>query len=128
MSENQEQQNNSMNINEYQKWTLSTAIYPQAGEHTFQEVNYLTLGLSSEAGEVAGKLKKIIRGDNVPPEAFISEVSDVLWYLARICDNIGITLEELALFSYNKLEERKKTNTIKGDGDTREKKGLVITL
>jgi len=106
-----------MNINEYQKWTLSTAVYPGAGEHGFQEVVYLTLGLVSEAGEAAGKVKKIIRGDKVDPESFVSEVGDVLWYLARICDNLGITLEELALYNMTKLESRKAAGTIKGSGE-----------
>lgn len=106
-----------MNLNEYIKWTRTVAVYPGAGEHGFNEVNYLVLGLTSESGEVAGKLKKIIRGDTVSPDAFISEVSDVLWYLTRICDNLSITLEQLADFSYQKLEDRKKNNTIKGSDD-----------
>lgn len=109
-----------MNLNKYQEWTRTTAVYPGANEHGFQEMNYLVLGLASEAGEVAGKLKKVIRGDEVEPEAFLSEVSDVLWYLVRISDNIGITLGELAEYNKNKLIKRQQTNTIKGDGDKRE--------
>jgi len=108
-----------MNINDYQKWTLTTAVYPDAGKGGFNEINYLVLGLASEAGEVAGKLKKIIRGDDVPPESFVSEVSDTLWYLARICTVLGISVEDLAAFNHNKLEARKANNTIKGSGDER---------
>lgn len=107
-----------MDLKQYQDWTLSVSVYPGAGEHGFEEANYLVLGLASEAGEVAGKLKKIIRGDNVHPESFLSEVSDVLWYLTRICDNVGITLEQLADYNYAKLEARKATDTIKGSGET----------
>lgn len=114
-----------MDLNQYQSWTLTTAVYPGAGSHDFQEVNYLVLGLASESGEVAGKLKKIIRGDNVDPESFLSEVSDVLWYLTRICDNVGITLEQLADYNYAKLEARKATDTIKGSGETIESR--IIT-
>lgn len=51
-----------MNLNDYQLFTRTTAVYPGANEHGFQEMNYLVLGLASEAGEVAGKLKKVIRG------------------------------------------------------------------
>lgn len=109
-----------MNINEYQNWTLTTAQYQGAGTHSFEEIVYLTLGLASEAGEVAGKLKKIIRGDRVEPEAFVSEVGDVLWYLVRICDNLNITLEQLADLNAAKLQQRVADNTIKGDGDVRE--------
>lgn len=106
-----------MDVKEYQNWTRSTAIYPGHGENGFNECLYLTLGLTSESGEVAGKVKKIIRGDKVDPEAYVSELSDVLWYLARLCDNVGITMEDLADYSVKKLEERKATNTIKGSGD-----------
>lgn len=107
-----------MDLKQYQLWTRSTAVYPGANEQGFAEVNYLVLGLASEAGEVAGKLKKIIRGDKVEPESFLSEVSDVLWYLTRVCDNIGVTLEQLADYNHAKLEARKATNTIKGSGES----------
>ena len=73
------------------------------------------LGLSSEAGEVAGKLKKIVRGDKIDPETYVSELSDVLWYLARATDAVGITMEELADYNFNKLESRKKEGTIQGE-------------
>ena len=109
-----------MHINEYQDWTVNTAVYPGAGSGNFQEVLYLVLGLASESGEVAGKLKKIIRGDKVEPEAFLSEMSDVLWYLARLCSHAGITLEQLAEYNYAKLCKRLDTNTIQGEGDKRE--------
>lgn len=108
-----------MDLKQYQEFTLTTAVYPGAGEHGFQEVVYLTLGMASEAGEVAGKLKKIIRGDDMDPEAFVSECSDVLWYLTRLCDNMGITLEQLAEYNYVKLSKRKEANTIQGNGDNR---------
>jgi len=106
-----------MNIVEYQKRTLETAVYPGAGKHGFEEINYLVHGLTSEAGEVAGKLKKIIRGDKVPPEAFLAELGDVLWYLARIADNVGVTLEQVAEYNFQKLQERAKLNVLKGSGD-----------
>ena len=111
-----------MNILKYQDWTLSTAIYPEAGSHSFNEIVYLTFGLCSESGKVGGKLKKIIRGDNVEPEAFVAECGDVLWYLARICDNLGIDLEQLAEYNMGKLEERRAKGTIKGSGDTNEQR------
>lgn len=108
-----------MNLNEYQKWTLSTAVYPEAGSKSFREMLYLSLGLTSEAGEFAGKIKKIIRGDVPGPDEVVSEASDVLWYLTRICDNLGITLEELADYNVKKLEDRKQRGKLKGTGDAR---------
>jgi len=114
-----------MDVKQYQEWTRTTAIYPGAGEHGFNEALYLTLGLTSESGEVAGKVKKIIRGDQVDPESLVSEMSDVLWYLARLCDNLGFTVEDLADYNYQKLEKRKEMGVIKGDGDTNESR--IIT-
>lgn len=114
-----------MNLNEYQQFTRTTIAYP-CQVRSFEEMNYLVLGLTSEAGEVAGKLKKIIRGDEVAPEAFLSEVSDVLWYLVRIADNMGVTLEDLATYNAAKLSKRLETNTIKGDGDTRESDPQIV--
>lgn len=111
-----------MNVIDYQNWSISTAIYPGAGEHGFNEALYLTLGLTSESGEVAGKVKKIIRGDQVDPESLVSEMSDVLWYLTRMCDNLGFNLEDLADYSYKKLESRKAINMIKGSGDSNEQR------
>jgi len=108
-----------LNLKDYQEWTMSTAVYPGAGEHKFNEALYLTLGLASEAGEVAGKIKKIIRGDTIDPMSLVSEMSDVLWYLTRLCDNVGISLEDLADVNFSKLNSRKEAGTIQGSGDAR---------
>lgn len=108
-----------MNLNEYQAWTLTTAVYPDAGTGSFRETLYLSLGLGSEVGEFQGKIKKIIRGDTVDPESVVAEASDVLWYLTRLCASMGITLEELAKYNHMKLSARKEKGTIKGDGDNR---------
>lgn len=113
-----------MTLNDYQKWTLSVAVYPEAGKHTFNEMVYLTLGLTNESGEFAGRIKKIIRGDKVNPETILSEAGDVLWYLTRICDNLGLALEDVAEYNYQKLEHRKKEGSIQGnDTDA----GRIIT-
>ena len=108
-----------MNLNDYKDFTLKTAVYPGAGEHTFNEALYLTLGLASEAGEVAGKIKKIVRGDKVDPYSVVSEMSDVLWYIVRLADNMGLTLEDLAEINFTKLSSRMDAGTIQGEGDNR---------
>lgn len=113
-----------MNIIDYQKWTLTTAVYPEAGQHTFNETVYLTLGLASEAGEFAGRIKKVIRGDQVTPESILSELGDCLWYLARLADNMGITLEDAASYNMHKLNARKQEGTIKGDDTSA---GRIVT-
>ena len=108
-----------MNINEYQDWTIQTAIYPEVGTGSNLELSYLALGLTSEAGEVAGKVKKILRDGTYDPGAIMSELSDVLWYIARLADSLGMTMEDLADLNYGKLTRRLVAGTISGSGDHR---------
>lgn len=108
-----------MQANDYQKKTLETAIYPQAGSGAAIELYYLGLGLASEAGEVAGKVKKLIRDGSYDSVALMHEVGDVLWYAARLCDALGFELEDVMQVNYAKLTKRKDNGTIQGSGDTR---------
>jgi NTP pyrophosphatase (non-canonical NTP hydrolase) len=92
--------------------------------HTDHAIVYPTLGLTNEAGEVAGKVKKIFRdkGGQITPEdrdALKKELGDVLWYLAQICTELDLTLEEVAQANLHKLFSRLERGTIKGEGDTR---------
>ena len=106
-----------MNFNEYQKLARSTAVYPE--EH---KVVYPALGLCGEAGEVADKIKKTIRGDSSLDEvtgSIADELGDVLWYLAILADDLGVPLEDIAYWNVDKLRRRMKSNKIKGDGDNR---------
>ena len=106
-----------MNFNEYQKLARSTAVYPE--EH---KVVYPALGLCGEAGEVADKIKKTIRGDSSLDEvtgSIAGELGDVLWYLAILADDLGLPLEDIAHWNVDKLQRRMKSNKIKGDGDNR---------
>jgi NTP pyrophosphatase (non-canonical NTP hydrolase) len=105
---------------EYQEATAQTAKYPKD-----KAVEYLTLGLTSEAGEVAGKLKKLIRDadPNNPSEEWVqmmaSEMGDVLWYLARLADELGLSLSQIAEDNMDKLLDRKARGVIGGSGDNR---------
>ena len=106
-----------MNFNEYQKLARSTAVYPE--EH---KVVYPALGLCGEAGEVADKIKKTVRGDTPLDEVtgnIAMELGDVLWYVATLADDLGIPLEDIAHWNVDKLRRRMKSNKIKGDGDNR---------
>lgn len=106
-----------LSVQEYQRFTKTTAIYPQ-----HQATNYLGLGLASEAGEVAGVLKKWVRGDYSTKEAqekVIKELGDVLWYVARLADELGIPLVNVFTANMEKLQKRKESKVIKGDGDDR---------
>jgi NTP pyrophosphatase (non-canonical NTP hydrolase) len=85
---------------------------------------YPTLGLTNEAGEVAGKVKKIFRdrGGVVTDEdraALKLELGDVLWYLAELCTQLDISLGDVAAANIHKLQDRKVRGTLAGDGDDR---------
>lgn len=118
-----------MDLNKYQQEVKQFAIYPAANTGSFPELCYLTLGLGSEAGEVAGKVKKFIRDGVLDEEKFLHELGDVLWYLTMLCNCTGVTLEALAKMNYEKLSERKKSGTISGEGDVRivtPPKGIIV--
>jgi NTP pyrophosphatase (non-canonical NTP hydrolase) len=85
---------------------------------------YATLGLTNEAGEVAGKVKKIFRdhGGLITEEdraALALELGDVLWYLAELCTQLGLSLEVVAARNIEKLRGRQARGTLGGDGDIR---------
>ena len=108
-----------MNANDYQEFTVTTAIYPEACTGSNLELYYLAMGLASEAGEVAGKVKKLLRDDYYDPGGMIYEIGDVLWYCARMADALGYDLEKVMEINYSKLSKRKEENVLTGSGDYR---------
>jgi NTP pyrophosphatase (non-canonical NTP hydrolase) len=108
-----------LTINEYQNKAIATAIYGEGSS-----IIYPTLGLSGEAGEVADKVKKVLRDNNGEftdevKKQIIFESGDVLWYLAALARDLGYTLEEMAQMNLEKLASRKERNMISGSGDNR---------
>lgn len=108
-----------MQANDYQLKTMKTAIYPEAGTGSDIEVFYLALGLTSEAGEVAGKVKKYIRDGKLDMGAIAYELGDVAWYLARLADAMGYSFENILEINFNKLNKRKEEGVLSGSGDYR---------
>ena len=103
----------------YQQVAKTTAIYPRE-----QAIIYPTLGLTGEAGEVANKVKKIIRDGTIENhegliQEISSEIGDCLWYISVLADDIGVKLSDIANSNLEKLENRKKKGTIHGSGDDR---------
>ena len=103
----------------YQQVAKTTAIYPRE-----QAIIYPTLGLTGEAGEVANKVKKIIRdGSNTNDDNLVSEIKseigDCLWYIAILANDFDIKLSDIASTNLEKLANRKQNNTIHGSGDAR---------
>jgi len=107
-----------MDLNYYQFHASNTAIYPKE-----QGLVYTTLGLVGEAGEVAEKVKKLIRGDLVLQGDFekdlAHELGDVLWYLASLASELNISLTEIAELNLSKLASRQKRDVLNGSGDDR---------
>ena len=106
-------------FNAYQRSASRTAIYPE--EH---RILYPALGLAGEAGEVANKVKKLIRDgpDGRPDdwrEQISSEIGDVLWYCAALATDLNLTLGMIAAQNEKKLSARKQAGTLGGSGDTR---------
>ncbi len=97
-----------------------TAIYPGRGNN----VIYPVLGLTGESGEVAEKVKKLLRDkggviDDEFREAVKKELGDVLWYLAAMAYELGFTLTDVAWSNLEKVERRNTNGTVHGDGDDR---------
>lgn len=103
-----------MKLNDYQEQAAATAIYK--AEHS---ILYPAMGLSNEAGEVLGKVKKILRDGTFDRLALVDEIGDVLWYAAALCRDLEISLEEVAQRNIDKLNSRKERGVLGGSGDTR---------
>lgn len=106
----------------YQREAATTAIYPGSG--TPLGLYYASLGLAGEAGEVAGKVSKIIRDDmgTVTEErraALVSELGDVLWYVAALADELDADLVMIADVNLRKLRRRADCGVLGGEGDER---------
>jgi NTP pyrophosphatase (non-canonical NTP hydrolase) len=109
-----------MEFSEYQTKSRVTAQYSTIGH----PVIYPVLGLANEAGEVAGKIKKVFRdkGGEISAEtreALQSELGDVLWYISQVCTELEISLDEVAESNLAKLLDRQARGKIRGDGDNR---------
>ena len=79
----------TMQANEYQKAVQQFAVYPKV-----TELDYLTLGLTAEAGEVADKLAKSYRGDSaLDIDGMIKELGDCLWFIAQLCTYFNVPME-----------------------------------
>ncbi|MEY4370920.1 MAG: hypothetical protein RIQ48_636 [Pseudomonadota bacterium] len=106
-----------MNINTYQEEAAKTAIYKD-------KLIYPTLGLAGEAGEMANKVKKILRdnagelSDEVRKD-LIKELGDVMWYCAALATDLGTSLGEICFVNIEKLKSRQERNQIGGSGDNR---------
>jgi len=109
-----------MEFGKYQELARSTAIYPDIGRNFI----YPTLGLCGESGEVAEKIKKIIRDDagivsEEKREMLKKELGDGLWYISNLASELKLDLNDIAEENIRKLKDRQARNVLKGSGDNR---------
>lgn len=108
-----------LHFDEYQMLASDTAKYGEGND-----IIYPVLGLTNEAGEVAGKVKKVLRDNdgfftNEYVKAIKAELGDTLWYLAMVAKDLKLSLNEIAHENLEKLSDRKQRGVIGGDGDNR---------
>jgi NTP pyrophosphatase (non-canonical NTP hydrolase) len=107
--------NNMKEFNQYQEFVKGMKVYPE--QH---KIIYPTLGLTGEAGEIAEKVKKYLRGDKeLDREGLLKEMGDPLWYLTSLADDLGFTLQDVVDANVEKLTSRKERGVLKGSGDDR---------
>ena len=109
-----------MNFSKYQEKSRKTAKYPNAGKNWV----YPMLGLCGETGEVAEKMKKVLRDcggeiDELKKEEIKKELGDVLWYVTQLATELNLSLDEIANGNIEKLYSRMERNKLNGNGDDR---------
>lgn len=109
-----------MTFNEYQKKSRETAIYYNKDKNYI----YPTLGLVGEAGEIAEKIKKILRDnggavDEKDKVELVKELGDLLWYLSQLSTELGLSLDDIAVSNIEKIISRKERGVLHGSGDNR---------
>lgn len=110
-----------MNFNDYQKRALTTVI---SEGNEFNDLLHWVLGINGESGEIAEKVKKIIRDksgqvSNEDKHELGREIGDVLWYLAVFAHHLGFEFDDIADANLKKLADRQKRGRLQGSGDHR---------
>lgn len=105
---------------DYQDRSRLTAVFD--GWDDVRRIAYVSLGLTNEAGEAAGEIKKFLRDDTCAltssrRDKVVDECGDVLWYLSRVLEEAGSSLEEAAEKNLEKVHRRLANGTLQGSGD-----------
>jgi NTP pyrophosphatase (non-canonical NTP hydrolase) len=115
-----------MDFDKYQKLSKKTASYPLLGPPGGPLVGWIypALGLAGEAGEVEEKIKKLVRDANFQLTSEVrrgiqDELGDLLWYMAQLASELGISLDEIATSNLAKLGSRLSRGVVRGEGDLR---------
>jgi NTP pyrophosphatase (non-canonical NTP hydrolase) len=109
-----------LTLKDYQAQARTT--YTREEQGTNEGIAYTTMGLVGEAGEIANKAKKILRGDYSAEDIkddIAAELGDVLWYVSMVAYEFGISLEDIGEANLEKLASRQQRGVIRGSGDNR---------
>lgn len=111
----------TMTFDDYQQKALTTVL---STDDEFKDLLHWILGVNGEAGEIAEKIKKIIRDKNGELSAedkteLAKEIGDVLWYLAVLANQLGVSFDKIAEQNIDKLQSRQKRGVLGGSGDNR---------
>jgi NTP pyrophosphatase (non-canonical NTP hydrolase) len=110
-----------MNFDEYQNQAMTTA---KLSGDELKDIMHWVLGIAGESGEIAEKVKKIIRDkqgvfSEEDKTELAKEIGDVLWYLATLAHQLGVSFDDVAATNLDKLKSRKERGLIGGSGDNR---------
>lgn len=113
-----------MYLETFSEYQRESALLNLGAPDHLPPLAYYTLGITGEAGELADKVKKIYRDyggevSNADRAAMLDEGGDILWYLARLCETLGVSLDSMARRNIVKLEGRLARGTTQGSGDKR---------
>ena len=71
------------------------------------EVCMLCMGLAGETGEVVDYLTKVgFQGHELNKDKLKSEMGDLMWYFAMLCNYFGIKFEDVLQCNIDKLKKR----------------------
>jgi NTP pyrophosphatase (non-canonical NTP hydrolase) len=102
-----------MELNDYQELAVDMKLLTA-------DMDYLLLGLVGEVGEFYSPIAKAIRDDTeIEDNLLKKELGDILWFIATISAELGLTLNEIAEANIKKLQSRKLRGTIGGSGNDR---------
>ena len=115
-----------MTLLDYEEQAMDMALYDGF-------LIYPTIGLAGEAGEVANKVGKMLRDNEILPDGgepvfdmdfeqrlgLAKELGDVLWMLTAVSNDLGFDLEEIATMNLEKLRSRQRRGRLRGSGDNR---------
>lgn len=101
-----------MPATEYQRLAGVTAKYSAPWR---EKLMHWTIGLTNEAGELAGVVKKLVcrRTENTHTAVdydlrakILDEGGDVLWYLSQVGELVGVSIQDMMEHNIRKLKAR----------------------